>query len=47
MTFKNFNQINDIELINFAETLIDYQPTTVEGDKYYKRISKMIFLKSC
>ena len=40
MTFKNFNQINDLEFVDFATELIDYQATTVKDDKYYKRISK-------
>lgn len=40
MTFKNFNQINDLEFVDFAKELIDYQATTVKDDKYYKRISK-------
>lgn len=47
MTFKNFNQTNDIKLINIAKELVDYQPITVKEDKYYKRISKDDILEIC
>lgn len=40
MTFKNFNQTNDLKMITLANDLIDYQPITVKGDKFYNRISK-------
>lgn len=40
MTFKNFNQINDLEFVDFAKELIDYRAITVKDDKYYNRISK-------
>lgn len=47
MTFENFNKINDTKLIDLANALIDYEPTKVKNDKYYRRISKNDILETC
>lgn len=47
MTFKNFNQLNDVKLVDLANVLIDYKPTKVKNDKYYRRISKNDILEVC
>lgn len=40
MTFKNFNQKNDLKLIELSKELTGYQPITVKRDKFYNTISK-------